>query len=123
MDAFRCRHASCAAAPARALVGTGSVLLVPEILTRPSREGRDEEIDALLFFLARLDLRPVDTATAEVAVTVGARYGLRAVDAVHLATALLVGADRFITNNRRDFDQARVTELDITYPDDLALPG
>jgi hypothetical protein len=40
------------------------------------------------------------------------------VDATHLATAVNVGADRFITNNQRDFPTT-VTEITITYPGDL----
>jgi predicted nucleic acid-binding protein len=46
-----------------------------------------------------------------------ARHRLEPLDAVHLATA--VGADRFITNNRRDFDRNAVTEIVVTYPEDL----
>jgi hypothetical protein len=38
---------------------------------------------------------------------------------VHLATAVHAGADRFITNNRRDFSPD-ITELDVTYLDALA---
>ena len=44
--------------------------------------------------------------------------GLRAADAVHLATAVAMGAKRFITNNRRDFGPG-IAEVDVTYPDDL----
>lgn len=98
--------------------GLGSVLLVPEILTKPFREGKDEELTALAGILGKLDLRPVDEETANLAVTLGATYGLRAVDAVHLATAVGMGADRFLTNNRRDFYQT-IDEVEITYPDDL----
>jgi len=39
---------------------------------------------------------------------------------VHLATAVNVGADRFITNNRRDFPKS-IAEIDVTYPADLRL--
>jgi predicted nucleic acid-binding protein len=49
----------------------------------------------------------------------GARYRLRAADAIHLATAVHHGADRFITNNRRVFDSAHVVEVAVTYPGDL----
>ena len=70
--------------------------------------------------LARLDLRPVDRATAELATALSSRYRLKAVDAAHLATAVGLGADRFITNNQRDFP-ATITEVQVTYPADL--PG
>jgi hypothetical protein len=36
-------------------------------------------------------------------------------DATHLATAVSLGADGFITSNRRDFGP-RITEIDVNYP-------
>jgi len=96
----------------------GSVLLLPEILSRPLRDGDTTEVRILAGLLARLDLRPVDRATAELATALGSKYRLRAADATHLATAIGIGADRFITNNRRDFGAA-ITELQVTYPADL----
>ena len=76
---------------------------------------------ALAGLLGRLDLRSVDPVTAEVATTLASGYRLRVADAVHLATAIVVGADRFITNNRRDFPVA-ISEIDVTYPDGLDEP-
>jgi predicted nucleic acid-binding protein len=101
------------------VAGIGSVLLLPELLTKPLREGAVEELDELGALLARLDLRPVDEATAELATVLGAAYRLRAADAVHLATAVNAGADRFITNNAADFPKS-ISEIDITCPGDLA---
>ena len=101
------------------VAGVGSVLLIPELLTNPLRAETGEEVAALSSLLGRLDLRPVDSATAELAAALGAAYRLRAADAVHLATAVAAGADRFITNNRKDFPRI-ITEIDVTYPDDLA---
>jgi predicted nucleic acid-binding protein len=101
--------------------GIGSVLLLPEVLSKPLRDGHPEAVSALSALLARLDLRPVDQATAELATVLAARYSLRAADAVHLATAVAMGAKRFITNNKRDFP-AGITEVDITYPDALPEP-
>lgn len=99
------------------LVGTGSVLLLPEVLSKPRRE-RSPHLPALESLLARIDLRPVDLAIAELATVLGAKYRLRAADATHLATAANLGADRFITNNQRDFPRS-ITEVEITYPADL----
>ena len=106
----------------RTPAGTGSVLLLPEVLGKPLRDGAAGEVWILAAFLARLDLRPVDPATAELATSLSARYTLKAADATHLATAVAVGADRFITNNQRDFPKT-ITEVDITYPADLTDPG
>lgn len=100
------------------IAGIGSVLLLPELLTKPIRENSTDELDELGSLLGRLDLRPVDQATAELATALAASYGLRAADAVHLATAVGAGANRFITNNQRDFPKS-ITEIDVTYPEDL----
>lgn len=101
--------------------GVGSLILLPEMLTKPVRAGDREQHGSLLDLLARLDLRPLDEAIANVSVELGARYRLRAADAVHLATAVHAGANRFITNNRRDFPTS-ITEVDVTYPEDLPDP-
>ena len=103
------------------LAGAGSVLLLPEILSKPLRDGTPGEVRALAGLLARLDLRSVDRATAELATALSSRYRLRAADAIHLATAVGLGADRFITNNQRDFP-ATITETRITYPAELPGP-
>ncbi|HUP69931.1 MAG TPA: PIN domain-containing protein [Acidimicrobiales bacterium] len=107
------------AGDAAPIAGVGSTLLLPELLTRPTRDNAEADLVALTALLARLELRPVDEATAGLAVALGAAYGLRAADAVHLATAVAVGADRFLTNNHRHFPQT-ITEIDVTYPDQLA---
>lgn len=98
--------------------GTGSVLLLPELLSKPIRESDTDGVRMLAGLLARLDLRPVDRATAELATALASAYNLRAADATHLATAVVVRADRFITNNRRDFP-ATIKEVQVTYPGDL----
>ncbi|MGH3319970.1 MAG: type II toxin-antitoxin system VapC family toxin [Streptosporangiaceae bacterium] len=99
-------------------IGVGSLLLLPEVLGKPLRDGATEEVSALAGLLARLDLRPFDRATAELATVLSSTYRLRAADAAHLATAVAVGANRFITNNQRDFP-ATISEIQIRYPDDL----
>jgi predicted nucleic acid-binding protein len=102
--------------------GVGSVLLLPEVLSQPLRDGTADEVRILAGLLARLDLRPVDRATAELATALASRYRLQAADATHLATAVGMGADRFITNNRRDFGTG-IAEIDVTYPGDLPDPA
>ncbi|MFT4166092.1 MAG: PIN domain-containing protein [Microlunatus sp.] len=98
-------------------VGIGSVLLLTEVLAKPLRDDPDsDEAATLISLLSRLDLRPLDDATARLSLALAVAYGLRAADACHLATAVGSGADRFITNNRRDFPQT-IAEIDIVYPD------
>lgn len=102
-------------------VGVGSMLLLPELLPMPTRRGAEGELRALEELLSRLDLRPLDETIATASVALGASYGLKAADAVHLATAVMAGADRFVTNNRRDFPRT-IAEIDVTYPSDLPEP-
>ena len=108
--------------PGEDLAGVGSLLLLPEVLAKPMRDGAIGEVRALAGLLSRLDLRPLDRATAELSVALASTYRLRAADAVHLATAVGAGADRFITNNRRDFP-ADLAEIAVTYPADLPEPA
>lgn len=108
--------------PVESRVGIGSVLLVPELLTKPVRENATDEFNELSSLLGRLDLLPTDKATTELATALGAAYGLRAADAVHLATAVGAGATRFLTNNRSDFPKS-ITEIDVVYPHELADPN
>ena len=103
-------------------VGVGSVLLLPEILSKPLRNGDAEAVRSLSEFLVMLDLRPVDQLTAAQAAVLGARYNLRLADAMHLATAIAMRADRFITNNSKDFGPF-IKEIDVTYPAALPAPG
>ncbi len=107
--------------PSAAAAGIGSVLLIPELLTKPLRDEATDELDVLGALLGRLELLPVDEATAELAAALGASYRLRAADAVHLATAVAGGADHFLTNNRSHFSKS-ITEVDVLYPEDLSLP-
>lgn len=103
------------------VAGIGSVLLVAELLTKPLRDNAVAELDELAGLLARLELLAVDHAIARLAAALGASYGLGAADAVHLATAVSGGADRFLTNNRADFPQT-ITEVEVVYPDELPVP-
>lgn len=97
----------------------GSVLLLPEVLTKPMRRDPDSaETAALVSLLSRLELRPFNEPTARLSLALAIRYGLRAADAAHLATAVAAGAGRFVTNNRKDFPTT-ITEIAVTYPEDL----
>ena len=95
---------------------------MPELLSKPTRTGDARQLDALGRLLGRLDLSPVDLVIADLAAALGAQYGLRAVDAVHLATAVNAGAERFVTNNSKHFKPS-IVEIDVTYPTDLPDPG
>ena len=102
-------------------VGIGSVVLLPEVLSKPMREGASDQIAEMARLLSRLDLLPADAPTAELAASLAAIHRLRAADAFHLATAVVAGADRFITNNRKDFGPS-ITEIEVVHPDALPEP-
>ena len=102
-------------------VGVGSVLLLPEVLTKPLRTGDADEQLTLISYLGRIELLPTDGATARLGLALAVDYGLRAADAIHLATAVKAGADHFLTNNRKDFPTS-IVEIDVLYPDDLPEP-
>ena len=100
-------------------VGVGSVLLQTEVLIKPMRrDPHSQETLRLRRFLSHIDLYPVDQDTVTLALLLGVKYGLKTVDAIHLATGVLLGSDRFLTNNRRDFHKD-IEEIDIVYPEDL----
>ena len=96
----------------------GSTLLLPELLIKPSRNGTAAELEELLACLSYLQLLAADAEICMLAVTLGADYRLKSMDAVHLATAVHAGAEVFLTNNRKDFDR-NIIELEVRYPDDL----
>jgi predicted nucleic acid-binding protein len=102
-------------------IGIGSALLVPELLSKPLRVGDAAAVTRLSEFLVRLDLRPVDGIIAAQAAVLSAHYNLRLADATHLATAIRMGARRFITNNSRDFGKS-IKEIAVTFPADLPDP-
>jgi predicted nucleic acid-binding protein len=93
----------------------GSVVLLPEVLSKPMRMGAEGEHADLTRVLALFDLKEVDLDVALAATTLGAKYGLRAADAIHLATAVVWGAERFHTNNRKHFGP-HITEVEVVWP-------
>ncbi|MGH2950796.1 MAG: type II toxin-antitoxin system VapC family toxin [Solirubrobacterales bacterium] len=97
----------------------GSTLLIPEVLIKPARLDNEDEYDTLVAVLARLELIALDDAVAALAVELGAAHGLKPADAVHLASAVWIGADVFVTNNRRDFKPDRIAEIEVRAPDRL----
>jgi predicted nucleic acid-binding protein len=107
--------------PEESAAGVGSVLLIPELLSKPLRLSNDQDYVRLDHLLNRLDLREVSERTAVLAADLAATYRLKSIDAVHLATAFAAGADRFITDNQRDFPKT-IEGIEITYPDDLPEP-
>lgn len=96
----------------------GSQVLLPEVLIKPVRLPAFDEVDSLFNLVERLELFPVDTMVARKAIGLGAQYGLKTVDSIHLANAIHQRADQFLTNNKKDFPKS-ISEIEIIYPSDL----
>jgi predicted nucleic acid-binding protein len=94
----------------------GSVVLVSEVFATPVGIIDETEFERLITIIATLHLKDVDYEIADLAGTLRTKYRLKTPDALHLATAVLWGADRFHTNNRTDFGQG-VDEIEIVFPD------
>jgi hypothetical protein len=84
-------------------------------LGKPLRDGTADEVRALAGLLAGSNCGRFDRVTADHATALSSSYRLRAADAIRLATTVGIDADRFITNNQRDFTPA-ITGIAITYP-------
>ena len=91
-----------------------SVMTLVEVLPKPVAAGNEELARKFLDFLAHtlnLELLEISTDIAEKAGRLRAKYaGLRAADAVQLATAIRAGADAFVTN---DVGLKRMREIQI----------
>lgn len=95
-----------------AAAGVGSVVLLTETLALGDSTPHGARLREIL---SALVLVPVDADIARVASALRATYRLKTPDALHLATAIVVGADRFVTCNRRDFTTA-IAEIPIMFP-------
>lgn len=98
-----------------------SVILLPEVLSYPLKLQRADLEKAYRDALTgspNFELIPVSRAIAERATELRARHNLRTPDALHVATALEVQCDAFLTN---DLGLKRVTELSILVLDELTL--
>lgn len=83
--------------------GVASVLVVAETLVGPLRAGTGERaMDAVQWLsgLPGLELVPVSLDIGIRAAEVRARFGFPMANSLHAATALVQGADTFLTNDR-----------------------
>ena len=91
--------------------GVTSVITLIEVLIRPFRRGDirlQQEYRDLLLHSANFEMVSIDTAIAERAAEIRARYNFRIPDALQIAAALAAGCEAFLTN---DAELKRVTEL------------
>ena len=119
---------SVAAGECRAI---GSELTSLELLVRPlqmHREDVADEYEALLTHFPHLALAPVSRDVLLKAAAIRAEYGLRTPDAIIVATGILRGATRLITNDRAwkrvmDIEVVCLTDYLVIYEDSaLTVP-
>jgi predicted nucleic acid-binding protein len=85
-----------------------------ELLPKPVFEKRPvEKAFYLTHFEAASAVQPLDEELANDAQKLAERYGLAAVDALHLAAALHLGAEEFYTSERPGKPMFRVKELKV----------
>ena len=94
-----------------------SELLFTELLPRPIKEGRQDLVERYLELIRRtrcIHPVPVDHPVILRSVHLRGDFGLRSMDALHVATALVHGCETFLTNDRRlaRVDAIRVLALD-----------
>ena len=79
-----------------------SELSIAEVLVKPIRDNKPTLVDIykrLLDPASKIRTLPIDRATLLSSADARARFGGRAFDAIHVATALLAGCTCFITND------------------------
>ncbi len=111
-----------AAIDRQAVSVVASELLFTELLPRPMKDGRQDLVERYLELFSRtsrIHLVPVDRRVILRSVHLRADFGLRSMDALHLATALVHDCETFITNDRR---LARVDRLRVLTLHDLHDP-
>ncbi len=75
-----------------------------EVLVVPKREGQVQlcrRYRELFASFPQLEVLAIDQSIAEVASDLRATYTLRTPDALHLATAIVAGAEAFVSEDRR----------------------
>ena len=107
-------------AVAQARIGAvASELVLLELLVAPLKKGSQDvadEIELALLHFPNLQLAPVTRAVLIRAAEIRARYGLRAPDAIVLATAVESGATLAVTN---DSAWRKVDEIEVLLLRDL----
>jgi len=98
-----------------------SVILLPEVLMLPTRLGKTELVKAyreILFNSQHFQLLTVSLPIGERATELRAQYNLRTPDAIHVATALEMGCEAFLTN---DNGLKRVTQINVLILDEMEI--
>ncbi len=95
--------------PERILVASDAVRL--EVQPKPRYEKRQQEIDFYEAVLGQAEYLEWRTETLYRAQDLAEKYGIAAMDAIHVATALDAGVDEFVTAEKSSKPMFRVNEL------------
>ena len=97
----------------------GSELLIPELLSKPMELNNQDLVDSYWDFLESedLDLLPLSKDMHLQAAELRAKYKLKAVDALHLATAIIMNCSAFVSD---DAKLKRVTEIAVINLEQIA---
>ncbi len=96
-----------------------SAVSLTEVLVHPFRHGDHQLAQAyqtLLLGSRHVRVIAVDSTIAILAAALRSRYNIRTPDAVQVATAVHMGCDAFLTNDRR---LDRITEVRVVVLDDI----
>lgn len=99
-----------------------SVLTLTETLVKPIQRNDEAVVNAyraLLTDTSPIHLMPVTPPIAEKAAYLRAQYNLRTPDSLHVALAIEMGCEAFLTNDK---GIKRVTDLVVLVLDELELP-
>lgn len=96
-----------------------SVITNVEYLPKPMQEGKDDLVFAYnaLKRILNMEYIPVLEDISMTAVRLRTKYpGIKALDSIHIATAIHSGCDAFLTNDKQ---LKQVTEIQVVYLEDL----
>jgi predicted nucleic acid-binding protein len=103
--------------------GTTSTLTITEVLVMPYRAARAEVADGTftaMIAVPNIEWISPSLGIADRAAHARAKYGLRTLDAIQLATAMVSGATGFVTNDK---SFRRVKDIDVLLLDDVVEAG
>lgn len=96
-----------------------STITLLEVLVKPIKENRSDIVQKyteLLTTSKGIDIFDITISVAKEAAKIRAKYGLKTPDAIQLATAIIFGADLFLSNDNR---LKTVTEIKIAVLSEL----
>ncbi len=98
--------------PGRSLVVSDYLRL--EVLPQPMYNCRKEETEFMQAVFESAENVPHSTIDVDEVLQLAGRYGLRAMDSLHVGSALAAGVDEIVTTEKPTKPLCRVTEVQVT---------